>query len=80
MASGDGHVSVSLTVEAGHATAPLGPPGGTPSRLPTTGSVVALQLLALALVLVCIGRLLMEVSDPRRRARRTSAVTPRTLA
>lgn len=59
MASGDGRVSVSLTV--GSPTGPgVVPHAPGPGRLPTTGTVLATQLLAVALLMLCIGLILMR--------------------
>lgn len=67
MASGDGRVSVSLTVGS-----PTGPATG---RLPTTGTVHAAQLLALALLVLCIGLVLMRLGRVRRERRESAEAT-----
>ncbi len=74
MASGDGRVRVSLTV--GSPTDPgVVPRAPGPGRLPTTGTVLAAQLLALALLMLCIGLVLMRFGRVRRERRASADAT-----
>ena len=74
MASGDGRVSVSLTV--GSPTDPgVVPHTPVSGRLPTTGTVIAMQLLAFALLVLCIGLILMRFGRVRRERRNSVDAT-----
>ena len=73
MASGDGRVSVSLTVgsPAGPGAVPRAPQTG----LPTTGAALATYLLAIALLVLCIGLVLMRIGRVRREQRVSADAT-----